>query len=147
MINMFEKVQWVLDNIWGINGDTFVIRKNDSPENIETCNGEAIEDKKTRTCALCVALNDTVFKNYNKPEYYHLNCKCKNGKYNLAKIKIDFPIEKITRYLFVNENKKRMMRKMGYMEEDAQELRAVIKKEVEHNFLSGKYSLNVLNEN
>ena len=46
-----------------------VIRINDSPENIETCEGNAVEDKTTRTCALCVALNDTVFKNDNKPAY------------------------------------------------------------------------------
>ena len=42
-----------------------------SPENIETCNGVAVGDEKTRTCALCVALNDTVFRNDNKPIYYH----------------------------------------------------------------------------
>ena len=74
---MFENIRWILDNIFGIRGNGFVIRENISPENIETCNGVAVKDDKTRTCALCVALNDTVFKNDNKPIYYHPYCKCK----------------------------------------------------------------------
>ena len=59
---MFESIRWILDNIFGISGNGFVIRENISPENIETCNGVAVKDERTRTCALCVALNDTVFK-------------------------------------------------------------------------------------
>ena len=91
---MFEEIRWILDNIFGIGGNGFVIRENDSPENIETCNGVAVEDDITRTCALCIALNDTVFRNNNKPEYYHPNCKCKNKKYELVDVKLDFPIQK-----------------------------------------------------
>ena len=79
---MFESIRWVLDNIFGISGHGFVIRENVSPENIETCNGVAVKDESTQTCALCVALNDTVFKNDNKPIYYHPYCKCKNKKYD-----------------------------------------------------------------
>ena len=52
---MFESIRWILDNIFGISGNGFVIRENVSPENIETCNGVAVKDDKTRTCALCVA--------------------------------------------------------------------------------------------
>ena len=55
---MFESVRWIVDNILGINSNGFVIRENDSPENIENCSGVAVDDEKTRTCALCVALND-----------------------------------------------------------------------------------------
>ena len=80
---MFENIRWILDNIFGISGDGFVIRENASPENIETRSGIAENDGKTQTCALCVALNDTVFGNNNKPEYYHPNCKCKNKEYEL----------------------------------------------------------------
>ena len=74
---MFENIRWVLDNLFGTRRDGFVIRENISTENIETCDGVAVTDDKTKTCALCVALNNTVFKDNNKPEYYHPNCKCK----------------------------------------------------------------------
>ena len=116
---MFESIRWILDNIFGISGNGFVIRENISPENIETFNGVAVGDEKTRTCALCVALNYTVFRNDNKPNYYHPYCKCKNKKYELKRVEFDFPIQKITGYLFANEDKKAMMRTMGYIIEDA----------------------------
>ena len=64
---MFESIRWILDNIFAISGNGFVIRENVSPENIENCNGVAVQDDKTRTCALCVALNDTVFKMITNP--------------------------------------------------------------------------------
>lgn len=142
---MFEEVSKILDNIFGISGDQFVIRENISPENIETCNGVAVEDDKTRTCALCVALNDTVFRNNNKPEYYHPNCKCKNVKYNLQDVKLDFPVQKITQYLFVNKDKKAMMKTMGYLAEDCKEVFDLIKRSVEEKFILGNYKLNILN--
>lgn len=144
---MFENIRWILDNIFGISGNGFVIRENASPENIETCNGLAIKDDKNRTCALCVALNDTVFRNDNKPIYYHPYCKCKNEKYELKRVEFDFPIQKITGYLFVNEDKKAMMRTMGYIVEDANELYRLIQLEVENKFLSGDYKLKALNIN
>ena len=144
---MFESIRWILDNIFGISGNGFVIRENISPENIETCNGVAVQDDKTRTCALCVALNDTVFRNDNKPIYYHPYCKCKNKKYDLTEVVFDFPIQKITKYLFVNEDKKAMMRTMGYIVEDANELYQLIQSEVETKFLSGDYKLKELNIN
>ena len=144
---MFENVQWILNNIFGNSGDGFVIRENESSEDIETCDGVAVYDEKTRTCALCVALNRTVFRNNNKPEYYHPNCKCENEEYELKKVTFDFPLRKVTQYLFVNENKKAMMRKMGYTAEDAQEIYDIIEREVENRFLLGNYVLKVLNEN
>lgn len=144
---MFEDIKWILDNIFGINGNKFVIRKNVSKENIETCNGIAVDDDTTNTCALCVALNDTVFKNNNKPEYYHRNCKCQNTKYELTTVKLDLPIQKITHYLFKNEDKKAMMKTMGYLPEDSNEIYELIRLQVENNFLSGNYKLKTLNIN
>lgn len=144
---MFSKIRDNLDKIFNIGEDDFVIRKNVSPENIETCNGFAINDDGTRTCAICVALNDTVFKNGNKPNYNHANCKCLNVRYSLTKVIFDFPIQKITKYLFVNEDKKAMMRTMGYISTDSQELYDIIKKEVERKFLYGQYKLKTLNKN
>ena len=144
---MFESIRWILDNIFGISGKGFVIRENVSPENIETCNGVAVGDEKTRTCALCVALNDTVFRNDNKPNYYHPYCKCKNKKYELKQVEFAFPIQKITGYLFVNENKKAMMRTMGYLPEDYNEIYDTIENEVENKFLSGDYKVKALNIN
>lgn len=143
---MFGNIRWMLDNIFGISEEGFVIRENESSENIETCDGVAVKDEKTRTCALCVALNNTVFRNDNKPEYYHPNCKCENKEYELKKVTFDFPLRKITHYLFVNENKKAMMHAMGYTIEDSQEIYNIIEREVENRFLSGNYLLKVLNE-
>jgi hypothetical protein len=59
----------------------------------------------------------------------------------------DFPLQKITGYLFVNEDKKAMMRTMGYIIEDANELYQLIQSEVENKFLSGDYKLKALNIN
>ncbi len=144
---MFEQIRWFLDNMLGLNGDAFTMRVNASPENIETCNGVAVKDETTRTCALCVALNDTVFKNDNKPEYYHPNCKCKIKEYNLREVKLDFPIEKITHYLFVNTDKTTMMKTMGYISEDSVELYVQLQQIVKEKFTNGNYSLGLLNLN
>lgn len=40
----------------------WVQRENDSSLDIENCNGVAVVDAETRSCALCVALNRTIFK-------------------------------------------------------------------------------------
>ena len=42
---MFEENRWILDNIFGIGGNGFVIRENVSPENIETA---TVLQEKTR---------------------------------------------------------------------------------------------------
>lgn len=144
---MFENIRWVLDNLFGTRRDGFVIRENISTENIETCDGVAVTDDKTKTCALCVALNNTVFKDNNKPEYYHPNCKCKIKKYELTSVTFDFPIQKITRYLFASEDKKAMMRTMGYTMEDSNDVYQLIQSEAENKFLSGDYKLKTLNTN
>lgn len=144
---MFEEIRWILDDIFGISGNGFVIRENASPENIETCNGVAVEDDKTRTCALCVALNDTVFRNDNKPIYYHPYCKCKNKKYELHDIKLDFPMSKIKGYLFKDQAKKELMESMGYDISYAEYVYEIIADNAKRKFLRGDYKLGTLNCN
>ena len=143
---MVEENKWILDNILGVKGDGFVIRENESTENIETCGGEAVRDEKTRTCEICVALNSTVFRNNNKPEYYHPHCKCVVKEYKLDKVTFDFPMKKVANYLLADEDKKAMMRTMGYIPEDSQEVYDLVKSIVESKFLSGDYILRALDK-
>ena len=116
-----------------------MIRSSTSDKTIESCNGLAIKDELTNTCALCVALNKTVFKNNNKPEYYHPNCKCKNESYNLTTVTFDFSMRKIREYLFVNENKKAIMLSMGYDITDAEELYHIMMEGARKKYLQGEY--------
>ena len=143
---MLKDTTKILKNILGVDGDGFVIRSSTSDKTIKTCNGVATKDALTNTCALCVALNKTVFKNNNKPEYYHPNCKCKNESYNLTTVTFDFPMGKLDRYLFVNKDKTAMMRSMGYTIDDCNELYVLIKMEVEKSFFAGNYKLQLFNE-
>ena len=146
-MSVFDKIGEILKNLFGINGDGWVIRKNISTENIETCNGVAQEDENCRTCALCVALNDTIFKNNNKPDYYHLHCKCRNEKTNLTEPTLLFHIEKITKYLFVDSEKNKMMKSMGYSENDYQEIYDKITNNIKSEFMNGNYKIKNLNIN
>jgi hypothetical protein len=50
-------------------------------------------------------------------------------------------MKKITNYLFVNVNKKAMMRSMGYTIDDANELYKLIETETKNQYLSGTYVL------
>ena len=143
-MGVFDGFKEIFNNLFGISGDCFVIRKNISPETLETCNGLAYNDEKTKTCALCVALNQTVFYNNNKPDYYHFHCKCKNEKYNLIDIEENFSIDKITKYLFIDANKQKMMKSMGYSIEDAIEVYNVIYNSIKKEFLSKNYKLGIL---
>ena len=61
-------------------------------------------------------------KNNNKPDYYHSNCKCKNLPTILTNIILDFSMDKIEKYLFINENKNKMMNSMGYFFEDSDDV-------------------------
>ena len=65
---------------------------------IERCNGQATIDESLRACALCVALNRTIFKANNKPNYSHPYCKCTYKEVYLNKVLIEFPVEKITKW-------------------------------------------------
>lgn len=143
----FKDIKGMVDGLFGLNNGEWVKRKNLSPETIETCDGEAKEDTKTKTCAICVALNQTVFKNDNKPDYYHYNCKCEEEPYDLINITQDFPMKKVTNYLFVNKDKKAMMNSMGYFIEDSEYIYRFLQQVVREEFLKGNYKLKDLNQN
>ena len=134
-----DNVKETLVNLFSVNGDGWVIRQNVSRENIETCNGVAKADEKTKTCLYCVALNKTVFLNNKKPEYLHYNCKCKQIPYQLMDVKVDFPMKKIKNYLFVDVNKREMMSKMGYEIADSDYLYEVVYNAAKEGYLNGKY--------
>lgn len=143
-MDYFKDIKGMVDGLFGLNKGEWVKRKNLSPETIETCDGEAKEDTKTKTCAKCVALNQTVFKNDNKPDYYHYNCKCEEEPYDLIDITQDFPLKKVTDYLFVNKDKKAMMNSMGYFIEDSEYIYRFLQQVIRDEFLKGNYKLQVL---
>lgn len=55
LMSKFDIVNEAIMNMFLFN-NTWVIRKNSSTLNIESCNGDAIQDNSTHTCELCVAL-------------------------------------------------------------------------------------------
>lgn len=124
----------------------WVQRENDSSLDIEKCNGVAVADAETRSCALCVALNRTIFKKNNMPTFTHPRCKCVFKGVYLSRVTIDFKMEKLSNYLFVNEDKYAMMRSMGYDKEDIPSLYLKIYNAVETEFLMGNYKLKNLDE-
>ena len=146
-MNVFDEAAKKLLELSKAGADVWVKRMNDSPKDIRVCEGQATEDTQTRTCALCVALNHTVFKNSNKPEYFHPHCKCEMKEVELREVTLDFPIEKITGYLFINEGKSKLMKSMGYAMEDAQEIYDEISENARKQYLSGNYILGKLNPN
>lgn len=146
-MNVFNEAAKKLLELSKAGADVWVKRINDSSKDIKMCRGEATEDTQTRTCALCVALNKTIFKKNNKPEYFHPHCKCEMKEVELREVTLDFPIEKITRYLFVNEIKSKLIKTMGYLEEDAQEIYNGIAENARKQYLSGNYVLGNFNKN
>ena len=141
----FDWVGDVANNLLGVEGDVWVKRISRSALDIEICKGEAVADPTTKTCALCVALNKTIFKNSNKPDYYHPNCKCKNVATTLDKVVLDFPMKKITGYLFVKQDKSAAMHSIGYTIEDADEIYNLIAENVSSKFMENQYILKSLN--
>lgn len=93
-------------------------RKNKSWLNIETCNGVARADEKTRTCVLCVAANLTVYRSNNKCEYAHANCKCRYEPFSMDGAKVIFDRRKMI-YFLTDNSKKGIAHKMGLRAEDA----------------------------
>jgi len=67
-----------------------------------------------------------------------LFCKGISIPKNNISITLDFPIEKITKYLFVNSNKLAIMNSMGYSFEDSQYVYNEISKQTIKNFTNGK---------
>ncbi len=111
----------------------WVIRNNISTWNIENCDGVAINDIKTNTCALCVAANKTAYKPNNVWQLTHPNCKCHavNGS---VFVQVDFPMSKLTNYLFVNSDKTKMMHKIGYRIEDSEELQKTLTSVIKNQY-------------
>ncbi len=127
-------------------GDGWRQRQNDSPLDIEVCGGIAVADPLTHTCDICVAINKMIFKNNNKPdEEQHPFCKCKQVPTELKEVTLDFSMKKIKDYLFVK--KVDLMKSMGYIIEDADEVYDTISECVKKEFLKGKYTLGKLSVN
>lgn len=140
---MFEEVRKIWENILG-NG--FVKRNNSSTNDLETCNGVATNDLESRTCYLCVALNHTIFKIGNVPKFGHRYCKCWYELKHLNDISLDFPMRKVTNYLFANDDKRAMMHTMGYTAKDGREIYNFVEKAVKTKFMLGEYELQDLNK-
>ena len=119
-------------------GDGWRQRQNDSPLDIEVCGGIAVADPLTHTCDICVAINKTIFKNNNKPDE-------EQHPTELKEVTLDFSMKKIKDYLFVK--KVDLMKSMGYIIEDADEVYDTISECVKKEFLKGKYTLGKLSVN
>ena len=145
----------VFENLFGLfrtktdkYGGLWVKRFNISKENLDTCNGVAKPDPKTRTCAICVALNDTVFHLANRPRLSrHLHCKCEHMQEQELNATLDFDMRKITHYLFVHPSKAGLIESMGYTIEDALEVYNAIAANALARYAEGDYELDVLNCN
>ena len=146
-MSVFDKAAEKLLHLSKNDANAWVKRINDSSKDIRFCKGQAAEDSVTRTCALCVALNRTIFKKNNKPEYFHPHCKCEWKQIELREVTLDFPIEKITQYLLVHPSKSKLMNSWGYTMEDAQEIYNTIAENAKNQYLNGEYTLGRLNEN
>ncbi len=144
-MNILELIGNFLKLNLGIPCDCWAIRRSRSKKNIETCKGEATYDEATNTCAHCVALNQTIFKGNNLPMFKHFRCKCLWIPTQLNNVILDFPQDKITKYLLYEPNKFAMMRSMGYNKENANEIYEKISKEVSKGFLNNQYQLKSFN--
>lgn len=144
-MNILEWISDIIKNLFSVAGDGWIIRNSNSHQDLESCNGVASEDEITNTCALCVALNRTIFRNNNKPNYYHFHCKCTNQPRNLSNVKVIFDMRKIKDYLLVKVDKANMIKTMGYYLEDAEELFNLIETTVREEFKKGNYVLKELN--
>ena len=142
-----EQIGNFIKLLLGIPCDCWAIRMSMSQKDIEICNGKATNDDATNTCSYCVALNKTIFKGNNLPNYRHPRCKCLWLPTQLNNVILDFPQDKITKYLLYDPNKFAMMRSMGYNKENAIELYEKISHEISRGFLSNKYQLKTLNAN
>ncbi|MCM1042909.1 MAG: hypothetical protein NC350_01725 [Corallococcus sp.] len=129
-----SKTEKAFRAMFGSFGNELVERNNPADKNLDLCNGVATQDGNTNTCALCVAVNHTVYRNPNKCNYEHPNCKCLYTFFE-GDLSIDFPIEKITKYLFADTNKNKMMHKMGYYIEDYRDIYSTISIQVLNSYL------------
>lgn len=142
-MDTFKKIEQIFTNL--LNGNYWIKRKNISINNLNTCNGEAFDDDNTNTCKLCVALNDIIFKKSNMPEFAHKNCKCYIVPISKVNFTVELNKEKITKYLFVDVNKKAMMNSMGYTINDWKLIYNLICDKVKINFTNNNYTFKTLN--
>lgn len=75
-----------------------------------------------------------------------MHCKCKNIPTTLNKVTLDFPMKKITEYLFAESGKLGLMKSMGYSVEDSEEIYNKISSNAKKKFLNGEYNLGLLNQ-
>lgn len=122
----------------------WVRREQPSAPDIEQLGGVA--EKVGNTCWQCIALNRTVFKDNNKPEYTHENCECTQKPYYLNEATVLFSKEKVTNYLFREDKKGPMMKTMGYYFEDAEYIYNLVYNIAKSYFENGNYVLTYLNQ-
>ena len=138
---MNELIEFIKEILLSKQKNRWLIRRNESFLDLEICEGTAIYDSSTRTCPLCVALNNTIFLSNNMPNYRHPNCKCVYNEVYLDRVSIEFKTKKLTDYLFNDVNKYAMMRSMGYDVEDIPLIYAKIYDNVAREFLKGNYKI------
>lgn len=109
------------------------------------CNGVATDDPTTRTCYLCVAANKTAYKPNNVWSLTHPNCKCKGVRDDVS-VQVDFPMGKLTNYLFTDEHKSKMPHKIGYWIEDSAELHQILSAAIKKQYEEGGYKIKTLDE-
>ena len=127
-------------------GRLWVSRIGCSYMTIRSCGGLATRDENTNACEICVALNKTAYKIINKPEYRHPNCRCRYEIAGNIAVTLDFPKKKITGYMFVNPSKAKLIRSMGYLPEDADELYRTIAEYAIAKYEKGDYVLGKLDK-
>ena len=100
-------------------------------------------DDNTNCCALCVAVNRTVYRSIKPPLMkIHPNCRGLLIPYlENNDIKLNFPSKKITEYLFVDKDKSRAMKSMGYYPEDWEEVYDFLKRIIISKYYNAEYIL------
>lgn len=108
-------------------------------------------------CFRCVRLNDCWFNSSNMPEMpLHDRCHCytESIPYNqvLAEAKSESDYSKFDPYLFNRDSKythgkEKLFEKWGYTIDDAKWLQEEVERQCREKYISGKYTLGVLNHN
>lgn len=102
-------------------------------------------------CLVCSAMDACYYASNNKPSFpYHKHCDCLNYQvpYEVVvdNFKIDFPIEKFTKYIFNKDNpqnggKYQLFTMWGYDIGDSNYLLEQISSQAKQKFLSGDYEI------
>ncbi|MCL2621607.1 MAG: hypothetical protein FWD32_01075 [Firmicutes bacterium] len=149
--NTFNQILSALKTIVSGNlpeSNTWMKRACRSQLNIENCGGTAMDDPIAKVCAMCVSVNQCIYYNQidKRPKIpQHPHCKCNHSEKpnpTTQNLKVTFEIEKITKYLFVDESKKKLFESMGYTKDDAQLVYDMILTSCVNNFCSANYELN-----